>query len=294
MKRILIVVVLVVLAGVAGLMRAQRSRSDAPAAQQAAGEIWSSDGEVREDLRKTYQLAPDAQLSISGINGRVDIKTSETDTAEVHVVRTATSRENLDRRQVIIEQTSAGLIIRAENHGSWWSHLWGSTPKEEITVSAPRRIALTLKGINGRVNGGDVDGAIDVTGVNGKVELSQAKGSAKISGINGNISLGLRDLNERGVQASGVNGSLELRLGAGLNADLVAKGMNGRVRSDIPEVSVQEGEYGSHYSAHIGSGGTPINISGINGNVSLTRLGAAVGEKVTPEKKSAASAKPAL
>jgi hypothetical protein len=96
------------------------------------------------------------------------------------------------------------------------------------------------------------------------------------------------------VQASGVNGSLELRLGAGLNADLVAKGMNGRVRSDIPEVSVQEGEYGSHYSAHIGSGGAPINISGINGNVSLTRVGAAVGEKVTPEKKSAASAKPAL
>jgi len=297
MKRILIVGVLVAFAAVAGLLRAQHSRSRSVANQSAAanGEVSEEAGEAREDIRKTFQLAPDSELTISGINGRVDIKTSDTNTAEVHVVRTATSRENLGRRQVIIEQTASGLVIRAENQGSWLSKLWGSTPREEVAISAPRRIALRLKGINGRVNGGEIDGALEVSGINGKVELSGAKGSAKISGINGNISVGLYELNERGVQASGVNGSIEFRLAPGLNADLVAKGMNGKVRSDIPEVSVSEGEFGSHYSAHIGSGGAPISVSGINGNVVLTRL-ALVGpiEKVAPEKKDAANPKVSL
>jgi len=297
MKRILIVVILVVIAGVAGLVRMQSRSSGAEQQSSVAtnGESSSEAGEAREEIRKTYHLAPDAQVTIAGINGRVEIKTSDTDTAEVHVLRTATSRDNLARRRVIIEETSSSLVIRAEDSGSWWARLWGRTPDEQVTISAPRRIALRLKGINGRVSGGDVEGALEVSGINGKVDLSQLKGSAKISGINGSISLGLRELNERGVQASGVNGNVELRLPVGLNADLVAKGMNGKVRSDIPEVSVSQGEYGSHYSAHLGNGGAPINVSGINGNVVLTRLAAEVGaDKPALEKKSSANAKPAL
>jgi len=298
MKRIFIVVILVVIAGVAGLVRMQsRSRSAEQQALATGGESSGQAGEAREEIRKSYRLAPDAQVTISGINGRVDIKTSDTDTAEVYVLRTASSRDNLTRRQVIIEDSPSSLVIRAENNGGWWARLWGRTPQEQITINAPRRIALRLKGINGRVNGTDVEGALEVSGINGKVELSGVKGSAKISGINGNISVGLRELMGNGVQASGVNGNVEFRLPVGLNAELVAKGLNGKVRSEIPEVSVDQAEYGSHYSAHLGSGGAPINISGINGNVVLTRLAApleVLGEKPGSQKKSAANAKPAL
>ncbi|MDX6614222.1 MAG: hypothetical protein QOD75_3408 [Blastocatellia bacterium] len=297
MKRIFIVVILVVIAGVAGLVRMQSRSRGAEQQALATGESSGQAGEAREEIRKTYRLAPDAQVTISGINGRVDIKTSDTDTAEVYVLRTATSRDNLARRQVIIEDSPSGLVIRAENNGGWWARLWGRTPQEQITINAPRRIALRLKGINGRVNGGEVEGALEVSGVNGKVELSGVKGSAKISGINGSISLGLRELSGNGVQTSGVNGNVEFRLPVGLNADLVAKGLNGKVRSEIPEVSVDQPEHGSHYSAHLGSGGFPINVSGINGNVVLTRLAPpleVLGEKPSSEKKSSASAKPAL
>ncbi len=47
--------------------------------------------------------------------------------------------------------------------------------------------------------------------------------------------------------------------------------MNGSVRSDIPEVTVEKDQYAPRYSARIGNGGAPIAISGINGNVRLTR-----------------------
>jgi hypothetical protein len=290
MKRVLIVVVLVIIAAIAGLMRAH-SRSNSGANQSsAAGE---SMGDAREEIRKSYQLSPNAQVTISGINGKVDIQTSETDTAEVYVLRTANSRESLDRRRVVIEQTPNSLTVRTEsNRVSFWARLWTRDPKEEVTIKAPRRIALLLKGINGRVNSGEVDGAVEAKGINGRVELGQVNGSVKVSGINGSISAGLKDLDERGVQASGINGSIELRIANGVNADLVAKGMNGRVRSEIPEVIIDKGDYGSSYSARIGTGGAPINVSGINGNVLLTRLMVASDQdKTSTEKKSSANAK---
>jgi len=57
----------------------------------------------------------------------------------------------------------------------------------------------------------------------------------------------------------------------GVNASLEAKGMNGRVTSDVPWVSVDEPKHG-YYSAKIGNGGTPITAKGINGNIRLTRV----------------------
>ena len=95
--------------------------------------------------------------------------------------------------------------------------------------------------------------------------------SVEIDGINGSIAVGLDKLSERGVRIHGVNGGIELKLASGLNADLTAKGMNGSVRSEIAEVTVEKDDRWSHYSARIGNGGPEIEISGINGNVRLTR-----------------------
>ena len=63
--------------------------------------------------------------------------------------------------------------------------------------------------------------------------------------------------------------------------------MNGNVRSEIPEVTVDKEEPGSRYSARIGSGGAPITISGINGNVRLTRGESPADSTAVNEKKSA-------
>jgi hypothetical protein len=229
--------------------------------------------EAREEFRKSFELQPGARLEVQGINGKVEIITSDTRTAEVYVLRTGQSSNSLARREVIIEQTATGLLVKGKEarHIGIWEHLFGRNPNEQITIKAPRQIALALKGINGRVTTGDIDGAIEAGGINGRVELGQASDSVEIGGVNGSIVVGLKNLGERGASIKDVNGGIELRLANGLNADLTAREMNGNVRSDIPNVTVDKEEPGSRYSAHIGNGGTPITLSGINGNVRLTR-----------------------
>jgi hypothetical protein len=271
MRRVAIVVVLVIGAAVLGLWRSNGGVRQG--LSRAVGAADSSQAEARDEIRKSFELQPGAHLEVQGINGKVEIQTSDTTTAEVYVLRTARNSDSLSRREVIIEQTATGLLVKGKSarRPGFWEHLFGKNPEEQVTIKAPRNIALALKGINGHVTSGDIEGTLEAKGINGHVEIGRATESAELSGINGNISVALDKLGDRGARLSGINGGIELKFGNDVNADLTAKGMNGNMRSEIPDVTVNKGQYGSNYTARIGNGGAPITISGINGNVRLTR-----------------------
>lgn len=292
MRRVFIVVVLIVAAAVFGLWRTHGGVRQ-NFSRILGGSDERSPGVTGDETRKSFELKPGARVEVQGINGNVEIQTSDTKTTEVFVRRTADSPSSLRRREMIIEQTTDGLLVRSrQNNVGFWEHLFVHDPKEEVTIKAPRQIALSLKGINGRLVTGDIDGPLELKGLNGKVELGQATNSIQISGVNGNISVGVKQLSDDGARVNGVNGNIELRLASGLNADLTARGMNGSVRSEISEVTVNKDEYSSRYSARIGKGGAPIDIKGINGNVRLTRAESSATGPASSDKKSASSTQP--
>lgn len=272
-KRALAVILLVVAAAVAGtLTRSSLSR-------QGSGGGAASDEQQQpqsNEIHESYKLQPGAEVLVKGINGRVEVVTSDTDTAEISIQRNARSEEELRRREIIIEHTDKSLTVRGEHRKSGGSGFWNfwkhnNNGNEIVTLKLPRRIALTARGINGKVTVGEVEGDVAVSGINGKVEVAQTSANTEVSGVNGAVIVAVRQLGERGLRVSGVNGRVELQLREGLNADLQAHGMNGSVTSEMPDVVVQKDDSRSNYSAHIGTGGTPITLSGINGGVKLTR-----------------------
>ena len=105
---------------------------------------------TNDEIRKTFELKPGARVEVQGINGFVEIQTADTKTAEVFVRRTADSSDSLQRRDMIVEETSDGIIVRSkQKHVGLWDHLFGKDPKEEVTIKAPRQIALSIRGVNG-------------------------------------------------------------------------------------------------------------------------------------------------
>jgi len=289
MKRVLIVAALLICAAVLGLWRSHGGVR-AGINRVVGGENSSAAAEVSDETRKTFELKPGEKVWIQGINGRVEIQTSDTKTAEVYVKRTGDIPDSLKRRQLIVEQNADGLLVRSRQvFNGVWDHLFGRDPKEEVTIKAPRDIALSLRGVNARVYSGDVDGRLDINGLNGDAQFGQIGDSADLNGINGRIAFGLNKLGERGLHIHGVNGGIELRLAPGLNADLTANGMNGNVKSDISDVSIEK-ENWTRYSARIGNGGPDIDISGVNGNVKLTRSAATAGADQKEQSNKAAAA----
>lgn len=275
MKRIVIVIVLVVLAGIAGVV-VRSSSSDTGTVAEIRDLVThnAADGVVTT-IQETYQLAPGARVELGGFNGSVQIETSDTQTAEVRIERRASSQEALDRRRINIEADANTLRIRAETvDHNFLAKLFGSKASETVTLKLPRQISLYAKGVNGAFVAGEIDGPVEVGGINGKVRVANAAGSATLKGINGNILVGLKNIGPDGVTLSGINGSIELQLPADLNADFDARGINGRVIADIPNVVVDRGKRRSYW-ARIGSGGNGITAKGINGNIRLTRATAA-------------------
>jgi hypothetical protein len=278
MKRIIILVLLVCVAGIAGIVR---SHSRSAYRVEHSGSVQDNQKSANEQIRKSVELSPGATVDVSGINGAVKIETSNSSTAEIYIERRADNPEALARRKVIVESSPNSLKIHGEKGDvGFFSQIFGSRPSETVTLKLPRQISLTTRGVNGAVTVGEVEGAIQVEGVNGKVEIAQAVGTAGFKGVNGNIAVSLKSLGKDGVNIAGVNGNVELRLSEGLSADLEAHGMNGRVVSEIEDVVVEKEQHGN-YSARVGGGGNPISVNGINGNIRLTRaLATAIPPKV--------------
>ena len=272
MKRIIVVVLLVGIASVAGIVRSYTKNGGSLRAWPHSIKAHSTSPDVRDEIRKTVELSPGARVNVSGINGAVTIETSDTRTAEIYIERTAESQEALARRKIVINSTPDSLTIKGEKDGSVLGRIFGSNPRENVTLRLPRQIALETSGVNGAVKVGEIDGPVEISGINGRVDVAQASGSANFSGINGQVSFALNSLGKEGIDISGINGNIELRLSENVNADLEAHGMNGVVTSELPNVVVDKTSRGN-YTARIGSGGASISASGINGNIRLKGLG---------------------
>ncbi|MGH9943263.1 MAG: hypothetical protein ACRD9R_13020, partial [Pyrinomonadaceae bacterium] len=228
--KIFMAVVLVALAWFAGrhFSRGETLIGSQHTQEQQQAQQSSAPGE--RVINNSFRLEPDARVEVSGINGPVEVLTADGQTAEVHVELTGGEHADLDSRRVVVQQTAAGLSVRGEKKRDWSFWNWiigGGEVKQNVTLRVPRDVALQVRGVNGRVSIGELDGPVKVSGVNGKVEIGRAIGALEVSGVNGGVSVGVSELGQEGMRVSGVNGSVELRFGPDVNADLKVSGLNG-------------------------------------------------------------------
>lgn len=228
-------------------------------------------GDVTEQINKTITLAPDSNVKVSGINGPLTIETWDGNRAEINIAIRASDREALERHPLLVEETPNSLTIRTENDREGrrggdrgWVH-------HEARLKLPRRVNLRVSGVNGAVDIGQIGGEIAVSGINGRVEVAQAGTATEISGINGATAVSLVRLGDGGLRVSGINGRVEIGLPATTNANVNVHGVNGGIDTDLPITVVGEMKKGN-LTGTIGSGGSRIEISGINGGVLLKRI----------------------
>ena len=226
-----------------------------------------SDWPEKDEFQQSYTLAPGSQVEIKAINGSVTIETTSGSTAEVHVIRLARKREDLEYRKVVVEQAGSRFTVRGENDSEGRRH---AEVRQQVMLKLPRKVDLEVHGINGSVKAAEIEGHGSVSGVNGKVELTQVGGINKISGINGSVSVSVARLDQEGMKISGVNGRVDVQFAENLNAEIHASGINGKVETDLPTLLLLEWSR-SNFKGKVGSGGPIISVSGVNGKVALKK-----------------------
>ena len=239
---------------------------------------------TREETRQSFRLDAGARVEVGSINGTVEVKTGETDTAEVHIVRTAESAEALEYNRVNVECSPSSLVVRGERDGGGFWH-WvsgGGRARQEVTLVLPRRIEFAASHVNGALTVGEVEGSVEVAHVNGRVEVAQSVGRSEVSHVNGGVRVGISRLGEDGMDVSHVNGNIEVRFRQTANADVEVERQNGGLSVNIPNLTMQERISRSHSRLRFGAGGAPVQISHVNGNIRFESDVAATAAQTVP------------
>jgi hypothetical protein len=220
----------------------------------------------REEINKSYELSPGARVELSVISGSVDVETTNGTVAEVHILRMAETRKDLDCYTIDIEDTPNSLIMRHKQERD--AGCQNIRAKQQVTLRLPRNVDLKLNAISGPVKIGEIDGSLRLSGISGRVDVAQALGYSDISGISGVLSISVPRLSDRGMRVSGISGKVELLLASNLNANLNVSGINGDVNAAAPNVTLNKVGH-SHFAGRVGSGGSVISVSGISGSVTF-------------------------
>lgn len=269
--RIFFAVLLVAGAWVAGRALTNRGGGgDESVAGQAAADIKGGERVIND----SYKLAAGARVEVTSIHGNVNIVTVDGDTAEVRVVTDASDSRDLKRHKITVEGSGDRLVVRGEDNsrGGFWRWMTGRSGRvsHRVELRVPRRVELRATGIHGDLTVGALEGGLKLSGVHGNVEVARAAGQANLSGIHGNLTVGLAGLSGEGVRVTGVHGEIEFRLASDVNADVSVSGIHGSVNVNNPAVTVEQDER-HNFEGRIGTGGTPIRVSGVHGNIALTR-----------------------
>lgn len=267
----------------------------------------SSELRERDEIRQTFKLTPGTRVDVSSIRGPVEIETADIEVAEVHIVRSAQSRADLEEFKIGIENKPRSLVIIGEQRQRTSGSGFGPDVRHHVMLRLPRRIDLSVHSVSGQVRIGDVDGqivvnsvsgslsigavdgqlqissvsgSVDIGKVNQQAEIKSASGNVTIgqvtdfldvSGVSGSLSAGISKLGDRGVRISSVSGQVELRFRGELNAQLSTDSISGKVSIEVPNVTMQSSPNASAVRALIGKGGPPISIKGVSKSVRLAQ-----------------------
>lgn len=212
-------------------------------------------------------------IEIKGINGSVTAEKAAGD--QVEVVALKIGKRN-DPREVRIEavEHSWGVTLcavypgasRSANSCESSGRRIRSDVQVRFSVRVPRGVRLVASTVNGSVKATDLESDLVAQTVNGSITLSTS-GRAEAQTVNGSIKaeIGSTDLTDNLVFST-VNGSIVVYVPDGLNADIGASTVGGRLSSDFP-LSIER----KRMHGMLGSGGHQLKLSAVNGTVQLRR-----------------------
>ena len=232
----------------------------------------SAFAQVSQEFHRTVPLPANGQVSLENVNGNVEITGWDRSEVQIDAVKKARDQQRLDEASIEVETGSDYVKIRTQ-----YPHTQTNNNPASVhyTLHVPQNARLaSISLINGALTVQKVTGEVNAKLINGKTQISDLIGAVNISSVNGSIEAHYASLNNvHEIKLKSVNGSIDLGLPGSPNADVKASTVNGSMKSDFP-LTVQ-GSFASHsLSGTLGSGGTHIELSNVNGSIHIGSGGA--------------------
>jgi len=259
----------------------------------------------------TLPMNPDGEFSLDNTNGSVEVTTWEKNEIHIVAEKRMRPDDNglgwlwrmVGLRSESLKTDEAARELFAELK----VEVTGDEARREVntefprasgvsfsvayTITAPRGMRLRAVTTNGAIRVEEVEGTVDVQSTNGSITMDDVTGDTEARSTNGRIliddagksvvarttngsvTVSLdRDLDEVGeIHLRSVNGRLALALPEGVNFDLSARTVHGRVGSEF-DIVQDDDESRRKIEGRHGDGGPQVELETVNGSVRLTKL----------------------
>lgn len=241
----------------------------------AAGLVFATAAaaKVTEKFSQTHPLAAHGAVSLTNLNGDVEIVGWDKNEVSIEAEKSARDEDDLKKIEILVEATADHVSIKTKHHkrddASWWRRHGSTFGAVRYTVRVPAQLArLKVDAMNSNISTENVRAHVKLETMNGRIRAVGLTGDAELDTMNGRISASFDRLAAgQKVNVDTMNGQCDVFVTADANARVAASSMNGRVSSELPmtiEKSSRRSLRGS-----LGKGEGSLSLESMNGSLAI-------------------------
>ena len=237
----------------------------------ACGPMGPYRGEARDTWSRTYPLSTTGEVSVTNVNGRVEIEGVDGSNVEVQaerIARGATDQlaQDLLPKIPINEHTTPDLV-QVET-GRISGILIGASFEVRYHVKAPKGATVRASTVNGGLDVRSLSGRVSARTTNGGINARDISGGLEARTVNGGLRVDLSSIGGHDITLATVNGGVRLNLRESAKATLNATWVNGGFNSHGMKFEIRDSGK-RHFEGLLNGGGTPINVTTVNGGINV-------------------------
>jgi hypothetical protein len=233
-----------------------------------------------ERIEKSFPLSANGRVSVSNVNGSINVIAWDRNEVKLVAVKTAETKERLADIDIKIDARPDYFSVETDygQDRGWktdsdrqWRNNNNVTVEYEITV--PRGAILNeIETVNGSATVNDFSNFVKVSAVNGTVRAGNLRGTADLSTVNGEVVADFDRLATGSkIALETVNGRVNLTIPSDSNATLRAESLNGAITNDFG-LENRKGKYvGNSMHGRLGNGDVSIKLESVNGQLAVKR-----------------------
>lgn len=234
---------------------------------------------VEEKFEKTYDATGIDRLRLQNVNGAVRIVTWEKPHIRVYALKRAkggNAAEAVAATEIRVTKQGSTIdvaTILPKPTRTWGLFEWGGRAGAEVTyeLSLPPALPVDVETVNGRVSAERRGAPLTLNTVNGSVRVEAHDGPLHVNTVNGSVEVAFAGA-LHSTELETVNGSVTVACGRDSSFRYDLQTVNGKIRSDFPEVTV-EGKWGPKEArGEVAGGRGRLAIETVNGEVRVVAV----------------------
>lgn len=232
----------------------------------SVGEDITSSRKLHQNVRQSFALNPDGNVSIKNVAGSIDVTAWNKPQVELTVDKYGEAQSDLANTNVTIDRSQSDISINTQYRENRRGGL------VEYRVRVPSGVKLRVENVSGPITVTGVSGALTARAVSGAIRATGLASDATVDSVSGGVQLRFTKVGQgQSITAKAVSGRIVIEMPTATSAKLTAKTVSGPIVSQFASVHTGRGNVGMTADGSIGRGDATLTLSTVSGSIDIDK-----------------------